>query len=107
MKNALLILAALIALPAFAAAAPPKPAPKPASPPPSTTANDEEEEEAPKPKPAAPETKETAPALGAVTTSPADEKQQKLVSGAPLYNPNVAVHIVEQKEYSDKWSREV
>ena len=29
------------------------------------------------------------------------------VSGAPLSNPNVAVHIVEQKEFTDKWSREI
>ncbi len=31
----------------------------------------------------------------------------KLVSGAPLFNPNVAVHIVEQKQFSDSGKREV
>lgn len=31
----------------------------------------------------------------------ADPDAQKLVSGAPLYNPNVAVHIVEKKAHSD------
>jgi outer membrane beta-barrel protein len=50
-----------------------------------------------------------APATGAVTSTPApaNADQQKLVSGAPLYNPNVAVHIVEQKAYSDSGKREV
>lgn len=32
---------------------------------------------------------------------------QKLVSGAPLYNPNVAVHIVEKKAFSDKGKNEI
>lgn len=56
-----------------------------------------------------PEEKKDAPAMGAVTTTPApaDAQAQKLVSGAPLYNPNVAVHIVEQKAYSDKFRHEV
>jgi hypothetical protein len=31
----------------------------------------------------------------------ATEAQMRLVSGAPLFNPNVAVHIVERKEHSD------
>jgi outer membrane beta-barrel protein len=37
----------------------------------------------------------------------AEAPQQQLVSGAPLENPNVAVHIVERKEYADKWAREL
>ncbi len=47
----------------------------------------------------------------AATAAPAaassDPDAQKLVSGAPLYNPHVAVHIVEQKAYSDARKVEV
>src|SRR5262245_49910588 len=111
MRTALLILAALLSAPAFAGAAPApaakSPEPKKSSAP--AAAAEDDEDEAPKAKDAPPPTSAPpAPApLGAVTTSSADEKQQRLVSGAPLYNPNVAVHIVEQKEFSDKWLREV
>lgn len=79
-------------------------------------ADDDEEEPTPgaKPAPAAapekkPEEKKEAPAMGAVTTTaPAtDANAQKLTSGAPLYNPNVAVHIVEQKAYSDNKRSEI
>lgn len=47
--------------------------------------------------------KTDAPAAAAATTAPAatNPDAQKLVSGAPLYNPNVQVHVVEQKAYSD------
>jgi outer membrane beta-barrel protein len=46
--------------------------------------------------------------MGAVTPTPAGNADtQKLVSGAPLYNPNVAVHIVEQKAYSDAGRHEI
>lgn len=34
-------------------------------------------------------------------------RQQQLVSGAPLYNPNVAVHIVEKKQFSDSSKSEL
>ena len=50
-------------------------------------------------KPAAPP-KAIAPRTDSPTAEAAAD-QQKLVSGAPLYNPNVAVHIVEKKEFSD------
>ncbi|MBX7096332.1 MAG: outer membrane beta-barrel domain-containing protein [Myxococcaceae bacterium] len=78
-------------------------APAPAA---SKPADDDEEDPAPgaKTAPKAEEKKAEAPAaLGAVTVTPvpANADQQKLVSGAPLYNPNVAVHIVEQKKFSD------
>ncbi len=45
----------------------------------------------------------------AATPAPAaaDPEAQRLVSGAPLYNPNVAVHIVEQKAYSDSKKSEI
>src|SRR5450432_1557345 len=56
-----------------------------------------------------PDEKKEPAATGAVTpaASPANSDTQKLVSGAPLYNPNVAVHIVEQKAFSDSGRREV
>lgn len=71
----------------------------------STPPTDEDDEEpvtkpaAPAPAPAPEPAKEGAVSAGAAPSS-ADE--QKLVSGAPLYNPNVAVHIVEQKDFSDR-----
>ncbi len=111
MRTALLSALMLLAAPALAdsvlpadapvlAAAPATPAAKAAA-----NTNDEDEDEAPKPAAPAPAAT-TAPAaapMGAVSTTPsAGVDQQKLVSGAPLYNPNVAVHIVEKKEYSDR-----
>jgi outer membrane beta-barrel protein len=51
-------------------------------------------------------TKTDAPAAPAAATT-VDPEAQKLVSGAPLYNPNVAVHIVEQKTYSDAKKSEI
>ncbi len=45
-----------------------------------------------------------APAQGAIDES---SNQQQLVFGAPLYNPNVAVHTVEKKQFSDDGLREV
>lgn len=32
----------------------------------------------------------------------AEDREQELVAGAPLYNPNVAVHIVQQKPFADR-----
>jgi len=56
-------------------------------------------------------TANTPPPAGATTPSGAAAAkaahEQDLVSGAPLYNPNVAVHIVEQKAFSDSRKREV
>ena len=83
---------------------------------PTTAADDEEEDPNPgaKTPPTAdaakkPEDKKEPAPTGAVTAAvaPANSDAQKLVSGAPLYNPNVAVHIVEQKAYSDSGKREV
>ena len=37
----------------------------------------------------------------------AQERAQRLVSGAPLYNPNVAVHIVQRKAFADGGKREL
>ncbi|MBI3183835.1 MAG: outer membrane beta-barrel domain-containing protein [Myxococcales bacterium] len=81
-----------------------------------TDDEEEEEEEAPlkpkdqpPPKPgdkvAKPEEKPAPAAVPAAPQAPAG--QQRLVSGAPLFNPNVAVHIVEKKIFSDNGKREV
>ncbi len=83
-----------------------------------TPADDEEEDPNPgaKTPPAdaskkpAEEKKDPAPTGVVTPAAPAagsNADTQKLVSGAPLYNPNVAVHIVEQKAYSDSGRREV
>ncbi len=109
MRTALLTLLSLLALPAIASAADaPKKDPAPAPAPAAGNADDEEDEPTgAKPTPDKKEPEKPAP-LGAVESgAKGAEQQQKLVSGAPLYNPNVAVHIVEQKEYEDKWRREV
>ena len=56
--------------------------------------------------PSAPAEASPAPVeQGAAPTSTAE--QQKLVSGAPLYNSNVAVHIVEQKRHEEKGRFEI
>ncbi|MFL5321485.1 MAG: outer membrane beta-barrel domain-containing protein [Myxococcaceae bacterium] len=87
--------------------------------------DDEDEDETPKPldkqtgtkdvKKPTEEQKKDAPEQNAVGTpnAPAvppgapSNDTQKLVSGAPLYNPNVAVHIVEKKVFSDKGHSEI
>lgn len=80
--------------------------------------DDEEEDPTPGTKPGATpapaakpeEKKEPAPAaMGAVSATPAasNTDAQKLVSGAPLFNPNVAVHIVEEKAHSDRYRHEI
>ncbi|HZA13299.1 MAG TPA: outer membrane beta-barrel domain-containing protein, partial [Myxococcaceae bacterium] len=76
------------------------------------------------PKPAAPggtgaTPASPAPAAGTATAThsllvplttagpSANPRAQTLVSGAPLYNPNVAVHIVERKPFSDQGKHEI
>src|SRR5687768_12075170 len=84
------------------------------------TDDEDEEEEDPSPGttpggPAAPTgttakdaPKAAAPAATPTPTTPttANADAQRLVSGAPLYNPNVAVHIVERKAFADRGRRE-
>ncbi len=36
-----------------------------------------------------------------------DPKSQELVSGAPIYDPNVSVHIVQQKQFTDAGRHEI
>ena len=78
-------------------------------------AQSDEDEDDPAPAASTPESKpvgtptSTTPAVTATNTPTAVQSDaavanpdaQKLVSGAPLYNPNVAVHIVEKKATSD------
>ncbi|HEY1088182.1 MAG TPA: hypothetical protein VGE37_10825, partial [Archangium sp.] len=110
-----LILAALLAATAVQAAplAPPTDAPLAVA---QSTPSDDDEDD-PSPTPANPTPAPTnTPATGTTTAPKADApaaaaaptadaaanaEAQRLVSGAPLFNPNVAVHIVEKKEFSD------
>lgn len=88
------------------APAPTTPAPAPAA----AADDDEDEDEGPaKPPPPPVETPKAEETQGAVApVAPAKPgEEQRLVSGAPLYNPNVAVHIVEQKAFSDSGKREL
>jgi outer membrane beta-barrel protein len=57
------------------------------------------------PTPTAPPDAPAATTTGATATASAE--QMKLVNGAPLFNPNVGVHIVEQKRFSDSGRFEV
>lgn len=78
-------------------------------------AADDEEDDEPKPatsaapsKPDAAAPKSDAPTVAPSTAPvPGTTDSQQLVSGAPLYNPNVAVHIVEAKQFSDAKKREI
>lgn len=84
-----------------------------AGPTPGAAADDDEDEEPAKPATPTPgpsEEKKDAPTAAtapAPTPAPAAASEQRLVSGAPLFNPNVAVHIVEQKAFSDSGRREI
>src|SRR5262245_28112935 len=55
---------------------------------------------------ATPEATEAPEAVALQEPTPAEQKarerSQELVSGAPLYNPNVAVHIVQHKPFADR-----
>jgi outer membrane beta-barrel protein len=76
---------------------------KPATPAPTPTEK--------KPEPAA-TTPSPAPAAATPAATPtpsaaSSTDQMRLVNGAPLFNPNVGVHIVEQKRFSDSGRFEV
>ncbi len=123
----IVLLASLLVAPAWAADAKTQAAPtllaQASSAPAKGPASDEDEDETPV-TPKTPEKKAApgptgttaapapapAPAPGAVAApgvAPGSPREQELVSGAPLYNPNVAVHIVEKKAFSDSGKREV
>lgn len=75
---------------------------KPATPAPTLTPTPAEK----KPEPAAPQPAAT-PAATPAPASASSTDQMRLVNGAPLFNPNVGVHIVEQKRFSDSGRFEV
>ncbi|RKG87341.1 outer membrane beta-barrel domain-containing protein [Corallococcus terminator] len=88
-------------------AAPPAPRPGPG-----TSSSDDDDAAAP--APTGP-TSGIAPADAPVLESPesgeaprtTDAQQQRLVNGAPLYNPNVNVHIVQKKRFADEGKHEL
>jgi len=81
---------------------PVKPEPRPETPAP----------EQPAPEPA-PEAQTAPPASDAPLASEAelqpvaDPNEQRLVNGAPLHNPNVAVHVVQKKRFADEGRHEL
>ena len=108
------LLAALLAAGVAQAAPAPQDAPLLAQAAPAADDDDDEVKPPPgKATPATPKPKTDAPkattpvATTPTAAAPTDPEAQRLVSGAPLYNPNVAVHIVEQKAYSDAHKFEV
>lgn len=58
-------------------------------------------------EPQAPVTPADAPVLAAEAPRTTDVQQQRLVHGAPLYNPNVSVHIVQKKRFADEGRHEL
>jgi outer membrane beta-barrel protein len=68
-------------------------------------------EEAPvlaQPAPAEPPPAPEEPlALASDAPRTTDAQQQRLVHGAPLYNPNVSVHIVQKKRFADEGKHEL
>ncbi len=50
---------------------------------------------------------ELAADLGSDAPRTTDARQQRLVNGAPLYNPNVSVHIVQKKRFADEGRHEL
>lgn len=81
------------------------PAPAATTPAPATPADKPAATPAPASTPSA--TPTSAAPASTTTTTAAPSEQMKLVSGAPLNNPNVAVHTVEMKQFSDSGKREV
>jgi outer membrane beta-barrel protein len=92
--------------------------PAPQSPPPSVSSPSDDDEDEDEAGPSSAPGSSDAPAAAAPVPpsgiSPAADaptqtttaEQQRLISGAPLYNPNVAVHIVERKAFSDRLRHE-
>jgi outer membrane beta-barrel protein len=76
--------------------------PAPEEPEPSTS-DEAREAEAPAPPADAPLASTEAPEMQPV----ADLSQHRLVNGAPLHNPNVAVHVVQKKRFADEGKHEV
>lgn len=58
-------------------------------------------------QPDAPAMPDDAPVLAAEAPRTTEAQQQRLVHGAPLYNPNVSVHIVQKKRFADEGRHEL
>ncbi|MBZ4421457.1 outer membrane beta-barrel domain-containing protein [Myxococcus sp. RHSTA-1-4] len=56
--------------------------------------------------PEPPATPDDTPVLASDAPRTTDAQQQRLVNGAPLYNPNVSVHIVQKKRFADEGKHE-
>jgi outer membrane beta-barrel protein len=82
---------------------PPEPAPAEAEAP---APEDAQAPAVAQPVPPRPEAPEDAPVLAAEAPRTTDAQQQRLVNGAPLYNPNVSVHIVQKKRFADEGKHE-
>src|SRR5690242_5694746 len=92
-----------IVLAALAAVSDADPAPEPAAPPAAQAPAEAPAEAQPSPEEPQPVAlREPTP-----EEQKAKEHAQELVSGAPLYNPNVAVHIVQRKPFADRGLREL
>jgi len=59
------------------------------------------------PAPQGTPTSQNAPVEASGGTNTTSEEEQRLVNGAPLNNPNVAVHTVEKKAFSDSKRAEI
>jgi len=59
------------------------------------------------PEPAAPAMPDDVPVLASEAPRTTEAQQQRLVHGAPLYNPNVSVHIVQKKRFADEGRHEL
>ncbi|CAM3396678.1 outer membrane beta-barrel domain-containing protein [Corallococcus sp. ZKHCc1 1396] len=99
--------------PAVPQAAPERPTAPPAAAPGTEPADADDASDTPAPAPGP--TSGTVPADAPVLESPetgeaprtTDARQQRLVNGAPLYNPNVNVHIVQKKRFADEGKHEL
>ncbi|MCE9671446.1 outer membrane beta-barrel domain-containing protein [Myxococcus stipitatus] len=65
--------------------------------------------EAPVAEPESPVVPGDAPVLASSDEAPrtTDARQQRLVNGAPLYDPNVSLHIVQKKRFADEGRHEL
>ncbi|MFY0567965.1 outer membrane beta-barrel domain-containing protein [Archangium lansingense] len=80
----------------------PEPKPQESEPVESTPVEPEPESQAPAPPSDAPLATAGEPELQPVS----DPNSQRLVNGAPLHNPNVAVHVVQKKRFADEGRHE-
>ncbi len=118
LRDSLFIAALLNAAAAPLAFAAPTPGDAPVLLAQATPSDDDDEDEDDAPAAATPASDEPTSASDAPAASPASPaaegsaptssaQAQQLVSGAPLFNPNVKVHVIEKKPYTDKGTFEI